>query len=54
MKYLSAIGQFFTSESHNDPMVRIAEVEYNKEFRWFVKSNGRRPTRDEALSLMGR
>lgn len=54
MKFLSAVSNLFASETHNDPYVRIAEVEYRKEFCWFVKSNGRRPTREEALFIMGR
>lgn len=54
MKFLSMVSNFFAAENHNDPFIRIAEVEYNKEFRWFVKLNGRRPNREEALSIMDR
>lgn len=54
MKFLSIMGRFFATENHNDPFVRIAEVEYNKEFRWFMKLHGRRPNREEAMMIMGR
>lgn len=54
MKLFSGIANVFFNEQSNDPYVRIAEVEYNKEFRMFVKSNGRRPNKEEALWIMGR
>lgn len=52
MKLFSGIANVFFNEQSNDPYVRIAEVEYNKEFRMFVKSNGRRPTNEEAKYLI--
>lgn len=54
MKFLSMFNNLFAEESYNDPYVRIAEVEYSKEFRWFVKSHGRRPNKQEALWIIGR
>lgn len=52
MKYLSCLASAFFSHTDNNPYVRIAEVEHNREFRRFVKTFGRRPTADEAKSIM--
>ncbi len=53
-KRLSGISGMFICSHDNDPFVRIAEVEYNREFRSFVKLHGRRPNKEEAMAIMGR
>jgi hypothetical protein len=51
MKYLSGVAAMFLMDD-NDPFVRIAEVEYNREFRRFEKAFGRRPTKEEAKQII--
>lgn len=54
MKYLAGLAQSILGGHGVDPYVRIAEIEYNKEYRLFVKSMGRQPTKHEAMSIIGR
>lgn len=42
---IDGIGYF--SDREDDPVVRMAEVEYTKEFTHLQKSLGRRPNREE-------
>ena len=53
MKYLTGLAQTILSGNGVDPYVRIAEIEYNKEYRLFVKCMGRQPTRHEAKNIIG-
>ena len=51
LKYLAGVASSVL-KGPSDAYIRIAEVEYNKEFRRFVKNTGRRPTNEEAKSIM--
>ena len=53
MKYLAGLAQTILFNNGIDPYVRIAEIEYNREYRLFVKSMGRQPTRLEAKNIIG-
>lgn len=53
MKFLAGLAQSILCSNGIDPFVRIAEIEYNREYRLFVKSMGRQPTRHEAKSIIG-
>lgn len=49
--------KFFTTmfslmRDNEEPYVRLAETEYNSEYRHLVKSLGRRPTDKEARSFL--
>jgi hypothetical protein len=44
----------FMGESADDPVVRMVEVEYTKEFNFLRKNLGRRPTRQEVKHLLSR
>ena len=54
MKYLTGLAHSILCNNGIDPYVRIAEIEYNREYRLFVKSMGRQPSRDEAKNIIGR
>lgn len=51
MKLLSGLASFLVGDNA-EPYVRVAEVEYSREFRRFVKATGRRPTNEEAKYLI--
>lgn len=44
----------FLADRGDDPLVRLAEVEYSKEFGFLQKSLGRRPVRKEVAHILGR
>ena len=42
----------FVSDAADDPVVRMVEVEYTKEFNFLKKNLGRRPTRQEVRHIL--
>lgn len=42
----------FVNDSADDPVVRMVEVEYTKEFNHLKRNLGRRPTRQEVGHLL--
>ena len=44
----------FLSDRADDPLVRLAEVEYSQEFVFLQKSLGRRPLRKEVAYILGK
>lgn len=51
LKNLSQAFLFITDRA-DDPMVRLAEVEYTKEFNHLQKMLGRRPCRKEVSHIL--
>ncbi len=51
LKQLSS-AFLFINDGADDPVVRMVEVEYTKEFRHLQRSLGRRPTRKEVNHII--
>lgn len=52
-KHLSKAFSFFTECGSDDPVVRMVEVEYTKEFNHLRRALGRRPNRADVTHILG-